>query len=117
MLQPLVVRASRIVRHHRGPFDRAPAGKAIKVSLTQYCLQGLTRRDNYVRHGIVAADPRIFPLAQYVEVFLGKKYIGRYLVDDTGKNVKGSTLDIWNPNCAEARRFGRQWGSATLIAR
>jgi 3D (Asp-Asp-Asp) domain-containing protein len=98
-------------------FARAPEGVTIPVSLTQYCVKGETRRGRLTRHGIVAADPRIFPLARYVEVFLGDQYLGRYLVDDTGGNVLGATLDIWNPNCREAARFGRHWGSASLVAR
>jgi 3D (Asp-Asp-Asp) domain-containing protein len=98
-------------------FARAEDGVAIPVSLTQYCVQGETRRGRQTRHGIVAADPRIFPLARYVEVFLGKEYLGRYLVDDTGGNVLGATLDIWNPDCREAARFGRHWGTAILVAR
>ncbi len=98
-------------------FTRAEDGVTIPVSLTQYCVQGETRRGRQTRHGIVAADPRIFPLARYVEVFLGDEYLGRYLVDDTGGNVLGATLDIWNPDCKEAARFGRHWGSATLVAR
>jgi 3D (Asp-Asp-Asp) domain-containing protein len=98
-------------------FARAEDGVTIPVSLTQYCVQGETRRGRQTRHGIVAADPRIFPLARYVEVFLGNEYLGRYLVDDTGGNVLGATLDIWNPDCKEAARFGRHWGSATLVAR
>ncbi|HXL86909.1 MAG TPA: 3D domain-containing protein, partial [Gemmatimonadaceae bacterium] len=98
-------------------FARAEDGVSIPVSLTQYCVQGETRRGRQTRHGIVAADPRIFPLARYVEVFLGNEYLGRYLVDDTGGNVLGATLDIWNPDCKEAARFGRHWGSATLVAR
>jgi len=98
-------------------FARAQDGITIPVSLTQYCVQGETRRGRQTRHGIVAADPRIFPLARYVEVFLGDEYLGRYLVDDTGGNVLGATLDIWNPDCKEAARFGRHWGSATLVAR
>lgn len=117
MLAPLIVRAKRIIPHKRGPFDRAPNGKEIRVSLTQYCLQGTTRRDNYVRPGIVAADPRVFPLAHYVELFLGKHYLGKYLVDDTGKDIKGARLDIWNPSCSDARRFGRHWGTAMLVAK
>jgi 3D (Asp-Asp-Asp) domain-containing protein len=117
MLPPLIVRARRVIKHVRGKFDRAPVGKEIRVSLTQYCLQGTTRRDNYVREGIVAADPRVFPLARYVEVFLGKRYLGRFLVDDTGRRVKGPTLDIWTPSCAEARRLGRHWGTAMLVVR
>ncbi|HST06962.1 MAG TPA: hypothetical protein VLJ83_02265 [Gemmatimonadaceae bacterium] len=98
-------------------FARAEDGVTIPVSLTQYCVQGETRRGRQTRHGIVAADPRIFPLARYVDVFLGDDYLGRYLVDDTGGNVLGATLDIWNPDCREAARFGRHWGSATLVAR
>ncbi len=98
-------------------FARAQDGVVIPVSLTQYCVQGETRRGRQTRHGIVAADPRIFPLARYVEVFLGNEYLGRYLVDDTGGNVLGATLDIWNPDCREAARFGRHWGSAILVAR
>lgn len=98
-------------------FARAEDGVTIPVSLTQYCVQGETRRGRQTRHGIVAADPRIFPLARYVDIFLGNDYLGRYLVDDTGGNVLGATLDIWNPDCREAARFGRHWGSATLVAR
>jgi len=117
MLAPLIVRAKRIIHHERGLFDRAPVGKEIRVSLTQYCLHGTTRRDNEVREGIVAADPRVFPLARYVDIFLGKHHLGKFLVDDTGKRVKGATLDIWTPSCEDARRFGRRWGTATLVAR
>lgn len=119
-LPPLLVRANRsffLDPRYAGPFDRAAPGRAVPVSLTQYCLQGTTRRGRYVRPGIVAADPRVFPLARYVEVFLGKEYIGRFLVDDTGKNVIGPTLDIWTSDCSQARRFGRKWGHAVLVAR
>jgi len=98
-------------------FARASAGEEIPISLTQYCLKGVTRRGRFVRPGIVAADPRIFPLARYVEVFMGNKYLGRYLVDDTGGNVIGATLDIWTPSCAQAARFGRQSGKAVLVAK
>ncbi|MEO7218148.1 MAG: 3D domain-containing protein [Gemmatimonadaceae bacterium] len=119
ILPPVVVRARRMLpalpKLHN-IFVRAPAGKPLTVSLTQYCLQGTTRRDHFVREGIVAADPRIFPLARHVEIFLGKQYLGRFLVDDTGGKVKGRTLDIWTPSCSDARRFGRQRGTATLVA-
>jgi 3D (Asp-Asp-Asp) domain-containing protein len=120
MLKPLIVTAQKSVAKGvvtaRGVLERAAAGVPVKVSLTQYCLKGETRRGRFVRPGIVAADPRIFPLARYVEVYMGEKYIGRYLVDDTGGNVKGATLDIWTPSCRQATRFGRQWGQAILVA-
>jgi 3D (Asp-Asp-Asp) domain-containing protein len=115
-IQPFVVMAKKTLAVQRDMFGRAVAGIPVKVSLTQYCLRGETRRGRFVRPGIVAADPRIFPLARYVDVYMGERYIGRYLVDDTGGNVKGTTLDIWTPSCHQGRRFGRQWGSATLVA-
>jgi len=139
LLDPLVVTAKKIATS-RGEFRRATAGEAIRmraegiipdprkfaraqpgeeipISITQYCLKGTTRRGRFVRPGIVAADPRIFPLARYVEVFMGRKYLGRFLVDDTGGNVIGATLDIWTPSCKQAARFGRHNGKAVLVAR
>lgn len=139
LLDPLVVTAKKIVKD-AGQYRRASAGEALRmraagvipdprrfaraepgeeipITLTQYCLKGTTRRGRFVRPGIVAADPRIFPLARYVEVFMGKRYLGRYLVDDTGGNVIGATLDIWTPSCRQASRFGRQRGKAVLVAR
>jgi 3D (Asp-Asp-Asp) domain-containing protein len=100
-----------------GKFAPAEVGEVVPISITQYCNKGETRRGRVVRPGIVAADPRIFPLARYVEVFLGDKYLGRYLVDDTGGNVLGATLDMWTPSCNEAQRFGRRSGKAILVAR
>lgn len=92
-------------------------GVPVPVSLTAYCLKGLTRRDRYVRLGIVASDPRMFPLARYLEIYVGRKYLGRFLIDDTGGKIKGNILDIWTPTCAEARQFGRRKGTAVLVPR
>ena len=92
-------------------------GEPVPVQLTAYCLQGTTRRDNLVREGIVAADPRLFPLGGYVEVYVGRRYHGRFLVDDTGGKIREGILDIWTPSCREARLFGRRRGTAVLVAR
>lgn len=92
-------------------------GDPVPVKLTAYCLKGLTRRDRYVRLGIVASDPKMFPLARYLEIYVGRKYFGRFLIDDTGGKIKGNRLDIWTPTCAEARRFGVQRGTAVLVPR
>lgn len=99
---------------HRGP---AEYGEPVPVQLTSYCLKGTTRRDRYVRQGIVAADPRLFPLGRYVELYVGRKYFGRFLVDDTGGKIKDAILDIWTPECRDARRFGRVHGTAVLVPR
>jgi 3D (Asp-Asp-Asp) domain-containing protein len=92
-------------------------GDPVPVELTAYCLNGLTRRDHYVREGIVASDPRVFPLGHYLEVYVGKTYYGRFLIDDTGGVIKGNKLDIWTPTCREARLFGRVKGTAVLVPR
>ena len=92
-------------------------GEPVPVELTAYCLRGTTRRDNYVREGIVAADPKVFPLGRYLEVYVGKTYFGRFLIDDTGGVIRGNKLDIWTPTCREARLFGRVKGTAVLVPR
>ena len=71
--------------------------------------------DHYVREGIIASDPKVFPLGHYLEVYVGKAYYGRFLIDDTGGVIKGNKLDIWTPTCREARLFGRVKGTAVLV--
>jgi 3D (Asp-Asp-Asp) domain-containing protein len=95
--------------------EHARLGKPIPVELTAYCLSGTTRRGRYVRAGIVAADPRYFPLSRYIEVYVGMEYLGRFLVDDTGRLIIGRRLDIWMGDCKDARRFGRRQGIAVLV--
>jgi 3D (Asp-Asp-Asp) domain-containing protein len=90
-------------------------GDPLPVGVTMYCLQGTTRRGRYVRGGIVAADPRFFPLAKYIELYAGRTYLGRFLVDDTGKKIRGARIDIWTNSCREARRFGIVRGTAVLV--
>jgi 3D (Asp-Asp-Asp) domain-containing protein len=97
--------------------ENARLGKPIPVELTAYCLSGTTRRGRYVRAGIVAADPRYFPLSRYIEVYAGLEYLGRFLVDDTGRLIIGRRLDIWMDSCKDARLFGRRQGLAVLVAR
>ena len=92
-------------------------GDPLPVLVTQYCLRGTTRRGRYVRAGIVAADPRFFPLSRYIELYVGAKYVGRFLVDDTGKRIKGARIDVWNPDCRQARLFGIARGTAVLVPR
>ena len=67
--------------------------------------------------GIVAADPRLFPLSRYVELYADGRYLGRFLIDDTGRLIKGNVIDIWMPTCREARQFGRRKGTAVLVPR
>jgi 3D (Asp-Asp-Asp) domain-containing protein len=74
---------------------------------TAYCLRGRTAMGHGVRRGIIAADPRVLRLGSRINLGAGA-YSGEYLVSDTGGGIRGRRLDIWVPNCSEARRFGRR---------
>jgi 3D (Asp-Asp-Asp) domain-containing protein len=89
--------------------------RRLPVQITMYCLQGTTRSGLPVRDGIVAADTRLLPLGTEIDLYVGLKYYGRFLVDDTGGVIKGPVVDIWTPSCAEARRFGRRRGAVVLV--
>jgi 3D (Asp-Asp-Asp) domain-containing protein len=93
-------------------------GEPVPIQMTAYCLtRTTTRRGRYVRAGIVAADPRLFPLSRYIELYEGKRYLGRFLIDDTGRLIKGNIIDIWVPTCREAKLWGRRNGVAVLVPR
>ena len=111
---PRLTKAEAEVRRIRKLGEDARAGKPIRVSITQYCLRGITRRGNPVRPGILAADPRVFPLGRTVELFVGRRSLGRFLVDDTGGVVKGAIVDVWVPSCADAIQFGRRRGTVVM---
>jgi 3D (Asp-Asp-Asp) domain-containing protein len=87
----------------------------VPVLITAYCLKGTTRRGLPVRPGIIAADPKVFPLARHVELYAGGRFLGRYLVDDTGGKIRGQRIDIWTPDCGDAIKFGARRGVATLV--
>jgi 3D (Asp-Asp-Asp) domain-containing protein len=100
----------------RGLLSRPRPGEPAVVRLSAYCLRGTTRRGAPVRTGIIAADPRVFPLGRHVELYAAGRYLGRYLVDDTGRHIKGDRIDIWTPDCDDARSFGLREGVAALVA-
>ena len=89
--------------------------RRIPVQMTMYCLRGTTRRGLPVRHGIIATDPRLIPLGTVVDLYIGLRYAGRYLADDTGRLIKGQIIDIWTPDCREAIRFGRRRGAVVIV--
>lgn len=96
---------------------RAEPGETVPVSITAYCLGGRTRSGTAVRDGIVAADPRVFPLNSEIDIIIGRDTLGRFRVEDTGLLIKGRKIDLWLADCAEARSFGRKRGSAKLVSK
>ena len=113
----LVTRLLPKGRLFRGVEERARAGERIAVTMTAYCLQGRTRRGNLVRDGIIAVDRSVFPLGRAVELFFGRSSYGRFLADDTGRDIVGGRIDVWIEDCRAARRFGRRRGYAQLVPR
>ena len=99
-----------VVAPGRGVADSSSA--LIPVEISAYCLTGRTARGGWARQGIVAADKSVFPLGGYIELWIGEKYSGRYLVDDTGPAIKGKRIDLWMPDCERARSFGMRTGAA-----
>ncbi|MFQ3589729.1 MAG: 3D domain-containing protein [Chloracidobacterium sp.] len=84
-----------------------PSPTAIPFVATAYSLKGRTASGEYVRPGIVAADPRVLPLGSVVKVHAGQ-YSGVYHVKDTGGRIRGRHIDIYMPSTREAIRFGRR---------
>ena len=78
---------------------------------TAYCLRGKTASGHRTQRGIIAADPRRLKLGATVYIRAGK-YSGKYVVRDTGANIKGRRIDVWLPSRAECLTFGRK--SVTL---
>jgi len=115
-MDPVVVQGASL-NWARNRVIPARYGDPVPVRVTEYCLSGTTRRGRYVRPGIVAADPHLFPLSRFIELYVGTRYLGQYLVDDTGTRIRGARIDLWTSNCREARRFGIQRGTAVLAAR
>lgn len=112
---PLILAPRRSTPPARPLKLRADPGESVPVSITAYCLMGRTRTDTPVRDGIVAADPRVFPLNSEIDIIIGRDTLGRFRVEDTGLLIKGRKIDLWLPDCGEARSFGRKRGSATLV--
>lgn len=83
---------------------------------TAYTLRGRTANGSATKRGVIAADPRVLPLGTKVRLHAGN-WSGTYTVADTGGAVKGRKIDVWVPNGAEARQFGRRKILLTVITR
>jgi len=92
------------------------AGDIVEVSATAYCLDGETKAGTETRRGIVAADPRVLPLGTVIRLDgLRRRHNRHYVVEDTGRAIKGREIDIYMPSCAAARDFGRRDARARVI--
>lgn len=89
---------------------------ASAYTATAYTLRGRTATGSSTKRGVIAADPRVLPLGTKVRLHAGN-WSGTYTVADTGGAVRGRKIDVWVPNSAEARQFGRRKIMLTVINR
>jgi 3D (Asp-Asp-Asp) domain-containing protein len=100
------------------PVDAAERTKAKPMQATAYCQAGTTATGATTRRGIVAADPRVLPAGTVIRIDTPlRRYAGTYRVEDTGAAVKGRVVDIFVPDCAAAKRFGRRRVMVHVIKR
>jgi 3D (Asp-Asp-Asp) domain-containing protein len=93
---------------------RAGAPRGTFVA-TAYSLHGKTASGSVTRPGVVAADPRVLPLGSQIRVRGAGAYSGTYTVADTGSAIGGRRIDLYIPNHAAARRFGRRTVHVELV--
>jgi 3D (Asp-Asp-Asp) domain-containing protein len=80
----------------------------VGFTATAYCDHGITKSGIRTRQGIAAADPAHLPLGSVVRIVAAgdRRYEGVYTVMDTGGLVRGRRIDLFVPDCREAREFG-----------
>jgi 3D (Asp-Asp-Asp) domain-containing protein len=110
----LVMSVCFVAAAEQGPSRALMRGQTIAVSVTAYCTKGETRSGEQTRRGIVAADPAVLPLGTVIRLSRLKRYNGRYIVEDTGRAIKGNDVDIFVPDCTAAKTFGRQQGRVRI---
>lgn len=90
------------------PADNAPY--RLKVDAVAYYLPGRTALGVPVRKGVVAVDPRLIPLGTRLHI----PGYGPGLAADVGTAIKGRIIDLWMPNTAVARKWGRRTVTITV---
>ena len=88
--------------------ERPRQHREIRMEATAYAQHGTTLNGTKARRGVIAADPRILPMGTKVRVTGAGEYSGHYVVEDTGRGIKGREIDLFIPSHREAKRFGRK---------
>jgi 3D (Asp-Asp-Asp) domain-containing protein len=76
----------------------------LKVDAVAYHLPGRTASGLPCAKGVVAVDPKLIPLGTKLFV----PGYGRAVAADVGVGIKGRIIDVWMPNHAAARKWGRK---------
>ncbi|MDQ6665766.1 MAG: 3D domain-containing protein [Acidobacteriota bacterium] len=99
VLLPQASGASRLwrLRHRSQPFIASA-----------FSVKGTTADGGDTHRGIVAADPTVLPLGSKIRIRGAGRYSGVYTVTDTGDKVNGRHVDIFMPDEAAAKKFGKK---------
>jgi 3D (Asp-Asp-Asp) domain-containing protein/peptidoglycan hydrolase CwlO-like protein len=87
------------------------SGSQMLVTATGYCLRGTTATGIPTAWGVVAVDPAVIPLGTRMSI----PGYGEGVAADTGPAVRGATIDLWFPRCAQALAWGRKVVSIRLL--
>jgi 3D (Asp-Asp-Asp) domain-containing protein len=106
------------------PTRTAPRRTGHVFQATAFSAGGTTRSGTDTHMGIVAADNHVLPLGTRIRVTLAGIYSGIYTVRDTGSKVQGRHIDIYIPDRAAAKHFGKKvvrvrvlhWGDGKPVA-
>ena len=93
-----------------------PSATPVLFTATAYCTGSITASGIPVTKGIVAADPAVLPLGTRIRITRAAPYNGTYWVLDTGGAIRKRRLDLYIPDCAAARQFGRRSVHVTVIS-
>ncbi len=91
--------------------------KKLSMQATAYTSQdpgcgNLTKREHYLRKGLVAVDPKTIPLGTrlYIEGY------GYAIADDIGSAIKGAKIDLAYENRKDAFKFGRKTVTVLVLS-
>ncbi len=91
------------------PEPLPPSSGTASFTATAYTATGHPTASGTTPHrGVVAADPAVLPLGSRIRVHAAGQYSGEYVVRDTGSAIRGRRIDIYMPQHAQAKRFGRR---------
>lgn len=88
---------------------RTHRSRWIRCTATAYSVRGETADGDVTKYReTVAADPDVIPLGSRVQIEDAGQWSGIYTVTDTGRKVQGNHVDIFIPDAAAAKEFGKK---------
>lgn len=70
---------------------------------------GITKSGAHVVSGVtIAVDPRVIPLGSHVLVKFSNGVVRTYIAEDTGSDIIGDHIDIYNPSRQQCLKDGVQ---------